>query len=78
MILSLCSSDVREECDVIGGSPDQEIENCFVNGGTDDGCDGFADLDCTMTGSVLDTSPPDGQIQSAEECEDLAKIYQVN
>ena len=70
--------DTRSECKVIGGSPRQNYESCFDNIQVTDGCDRFSELDCTYTGEIdTQLSPPDGQIRSALECEELCVAYEV-
>ena len=65
----------RSECGLIGGSPDQSLVQCLI--ATDHGCDAFTDLECQYLGQDTGLSPPDGQIKSAEECEELCKNFQI-
>ena len=70
------SSDTRMECDLIGGSPGQDLEECFI--GTSSGCEAFTEQECEYDGVLDDElSPVDGQIKSPLECEQLCRLYQV-
>ena len=71
----LFSGDTRSECGLIGGSPDQSLVQCLID--IDHGCDAFTELECQYHGQDTGLSPPDGQIKSAEECEQLCKNFQV-
>ena len=71
----LYSGDTRSECLLIGGSPEQSLVDCLID--TDTGCDAFTQLHCQYQGQEYGLSPPDGQIKSAEECEEeQGKVHQ--
>ena len=64
------------DCDLIGGSPDQDLDDCLI--GIDSGCEAFTDQECEYDGVLDDDlSPDDGQIKSPQECEELCTLYQV-
>ena len=74
-IKTASSGDFRDECGVVGGSPEQSIDECINS--LYHGCDAFLEEECQYAGADLGLSPPDGQVNTALECEELCVLYQV-
>jgi len=71
---TLFDGDYRDECAVIGGNPLQSVDEC-VNG-VDHGCDAFLGEQCVYEGQDFGLSPPNGQLNTALECEEFCVLYQ--
>ena len=71
---TIFDGDYRDECAVIGGSPLQSVDEC-VNG-VDHGCDAFLGEQCVYEGQDFGLSPPNGQLNTALECEEFCVLYQ--
>jgi len=70
---TLFDGDYRDECAVVGGSPLQSVDEC-VNG-VDHGCDAFLGEQCVYEGQDFGLSPPNGQLNTALECEEFCVLY---
>ena len=54
---------------MVGGSAEQSIDECINS--LYHGCDAFLEEECQYAGADLGLSPPDGQVNTALECEEL-------
>ena len=62
---------------IIGGSPDQEVEDC-ITGDIPAGCDGYFETECVYTGVETAFTGTPGQVANFEgtsNYETLLKLY---
>ena len=70
------SDDNRMQCDIVGGSPQQNLNECLVGDFIYDLCDAYMDINCEYLGEESDLSFPD-DVEDATECEQLCKDFEV-
>ena len=71
-------SNTRSECDIVAGSPDQNLNDCLLGDITVGGCDGFIYEECDYYGEDTGFSAPPGEITNPVECEEYCLLFQVN
>ena len=67
---------MRMQCDLVAGSPLQNLDECLVGDFIFDLCGAYMDIDCEYLGEESDLSFPD-DVEDATECEQLCKNFQV-
>merc|ERR1712110_201493 len=66
----LWKDNPRTSCAVISGPPDLDLELCWVGDIATEACDGYVEEECEFLGSDTGFSIVDGEIISAEKCQE--------
>ena len=67
------SEENRSTCELIGGSPIQEIRECLGEEASE--CDVFFQENCVFNGTDLGIPPPDGAVTNATDCHEWCKLF---
>ena len=75
MICSLSSEENRSKCEIVGGTPSQEVEECLGNDTFV--CDVFFQENCVYEGTDLGLYPPSDEVQNPGDCQEFCRIFQA-
>ena len=65
----------RDDCNLIGGPPDQSLEDCVIGDHLNLGCSSFLEVNCVYNGLELAYQPPDGEVDRIEKCHEFCKDF---
>ena len=72
--IDIFSEENRSTCELIGGSPSQEIGECLGEEASE--CDVFYQENCVFNGTDLGMPPPDGEVTNATGCHEWCKLFE--
>ena len=66
--IEIFRADTRIQCNIVGGSVEQNLEGCLYGDNLWGGCDSFLEKDCQYTGTEMMTQEMDGPSYCEEFC----------
>ena len=76
-VLLFFRGNTRSDCDIVAGSPEQNLNDCLVGDITIGGSDEFIYEECDYYGEDTGFSAPPGEITNPIECEEYCLLFQV-
>ena len=65
----------RDDCNLIGGTPDQSLEDCVTGDHLNLGCSSFLEVNCVYNGLELAYQPPDGEVDRIGRCHEFCQDF---